>query len=386
MSFTDVLDRSDIRRLRGQIDEVTSDRVEAALGKTSLAFSDYLALISPAAESYLEEMARRARAVTLRRFGRVILLYAPLYLSNECINACLYCGFNVHRTFLRTTLSLDEILSEAGYLKKCGFGHILLVSGEAPHVLPVARLEEMLKALAIDFPSLSLEIYPLSVPAYAQMVEAGADGLTLYQETYDRDIYNTVHSGGKKRDFNWRLEAVERAAQAGFRRLGIGALLGLNDWRYEAIALALHGEYLMKRYWRTQVAISFPRLLNTPEDFTVPSPVDDAALVQVMLALRLYLNDAGLVISTREPPHLRDHLIPLGVTQMSAGSRTEPGGYLNPAEEGAQFAVEDYRHPSQVAEIIRNADYEPVWKDWDHVMHEGLRNADYRQRDAQGHI
>jgi 2-iminoacetate synthase len=386
MSFCDVIDRFDLASLRRQTDEITPGRVENVLGKTQVDFSDYLALISPAADPYLEEMARQAQAITLRRFGRIILLYAPLYLSNECSNACVYCGFNVRREFTRTTLSLDEIVSEAAYLKECGFGHLLLVSGEAPRVLPVARLVESLKVLADDFPSLSLEIYPLSGPGYAQMVEAGADGLTLYQETYDRNTYAAVHPGGRKRDYNWRLEAVERAGQVGFRRIGIGALLGLHDWRYEAIALALHGDYLMKRFWQSQISISFPRLRNLPEGFNIPAPVNDAALVQLMLALRLYLNDAGLIISTREPPHLRDRLIQLGTTQMSAGSRTEPGGYRHPADTGMQFSVEDSRPPSEIAELIRRSGYEPAWKDWDRVMHEGMPHADYRQRDAQGHL
>ncbi len=386
MSFTERLINTDISRLRNQLEEITPSRVEAALAKPQASFSDFLALVSPAAEKYLEEMAQQARQISLRRFGRVILLYVPLYLTNECTNACLYCGFNVNRDLPRITLSLDEILSEAARLKSWGFGHLLLVSGEAPQVLPVARLEEITRTLSEDFPSISLEVYPLSGPAYAQMVEAGADGLTLYQETYNPDTYSIVHPSGRKRDFNWRLEAIERAGVVGFRRLGIGALLGLHDWRYEAIALAMHAEYLMKKFWKSQINISFPRLRNTPEDFTTPAPVDDASMVQLMLALRLYLHDAGLVLSTREPAWLRDRLVPLGITQMSAGSRTEPGGYLHPHEEGSQFLVDDHRPPEEVVEAIRRAGYEPVWKDWDHVMHEGYRHADYRQRDAQGHI
>ena len=386
MSFADILDNSNLPQLRQQLDGITPARVETALAKSPLNFSAFLALISPAARPYLEEMAGRARLITLQRFGRVILLYVPLYLSNVCTNSCRYCGFNVKRHRPRKTLSLDEILAEAVYLKRWGFGHLLLVSGEAPRILPVARLMEILSALKNDFPSLSLEVYPLSGPAYAQVAEAGADGLTLYQETYHRQVYAAMHPAGRKRDFNWRLGAVERAGQAGFRRLGIGALLGLHDWRYEAIALALHADYLMKRFWKTHVTISVPRLINTPEDFTPPAPLDDASLVQLMLALRLYLPDAGLVLSTREPARLRDQLIPLGVTQMSAGSRTEPGGYSRPAQEEAQFMVEDHRPPVQVAQAIRQAGYEPVWKDWDCVMHEGYKDADRRQWDAQGRV
>ncbi|MBU1651933.1 2-iminoacetate synthase ThiH, partial [bacterium] len=364
--------------------EITPDRVASAINKDQADFSDFLALLSPAAQDYLEPMARQAHAISLRRFGRVILMYAPIYLSNECSNACVYCGFKATRDIPRISLNMEEILAEADQLKRWGFGHALLVSGEAPKVLPVARLAEILQALQPDFPSLSLEVYPLSGPGYAQMAEAGADGLTLYQETYDRNVYAKMHPRGKKKDFNWRLDAVERAGQVGMRRLGIGSLLGLNDWRAEAIALALHADYLMKKYWRTQVSISFPRLRNIPENFSIPSLVSDVEMVQMMLALRIFLHDAGIVVSTREPAELRDQLIPLGVTQMSAGSRTEPGGYIHPERRGEQFAVVDERSPAEVARAIQKAGYEPVWKDWDRLMHEGYSHEDHSQWNAQG--
>jgi len=393
MNFTEVLDKSDLTTLRRHVADIRPAEVERALSRSQADFTDFLALISPAAEGYLESMAQLAHKITLRRFGRVILLYTPLYLSNECTNACVYCGFSVQRTLPRITLTLDDILAEANHLKNWGFGHLLLVCGEAPKVVPVARLQQVLEILKNDFPSLSLEVYPLSTPAYAQVAESGADGLTLYQETYSREVYSSVHPTGRKRDFDWRLSVAERAGEAGFRKLGIGALLGLNDWRYEGIALALHADFLMKRFWKTQVAISFPRLRHTPEGFVVPAPTNDAALVQLMLALRIYLHDVGLVLSTREPAQFRDRLIPLGITQMSAGSRTEPGGYLHPAAEGSQFLVEDHRSPAEVAEAIRQAGYEPVWKDWDRLMHgsihslkEGYKDADFRQWDAQGRV
>jgi 2-iminoacetate synthase len=388
MSFAEILGKIEILKLRAEVEGISPARVEKALAASSTQFSDFMALLSPSARPYLELMAQRAHQITLQRFGRVVLLYAPLYISNECTNACLYCGFNVKRTLPRITLSFDQVLAEANYLKSWGFKHLLFVCGEAPKFVPVALLEQVLRALKSDFPSLSLEVYPLSAPAYAQVANAGADGLILYQETYDREVYAQVHPGGRKRDFDWRLSAAERAGQAGFRRLGIGALLGLNDWRYEAIALGMHAQYLMKRFWKTQITVSFPRLRHTPADFNAPAPVGDADLVQLMLALRIYLPDAGMVVSTREAAAFRDRLIPLGVTQMSAGSRTEPGGYLKPVEEGAQFMVEDVRTPTEVAAAIRRAGYEPVWKDWDREMRSGMNmetteDADYRQREAQ---
>ena len=388
MSFAEILNKTDVATLRRGLDGLSAEHVERALGRSQPSFFDFLALISAAARAYLEPMARRAQQITQQRFGRTILLYAPLYLSNECTNACLYCGFNVNRTVPRITLGFDQILTEAAYLRDRGFRHLLLVCGEAPKVVPVAFLEKVLTTLKSDFPSLSLEVYPLSAPAYELVTQAGADGLVLYQETYHRAAYDQAHAGGRKRDFDWRLGAAERAGDAGFRRLGVGALLGLYDWRFEAIALGLHAEYLMKRYWKTQITISFPRLRHTPQEFSPGAPVGDADLVQLMLALRIFLPDAGMVISTREPAAFRDRLIPLGVTQMSAGSRTEPGGYLHPAEAGAQFPVEDHRTPEEVAQVIREAGYEPVWKDWDREMIAGLKPgsgdyANHRQREAQ---
>jgi len=384
MSFAEVLDKANIAELVDGIDTTDRSRVESALVADQADFSDFLALISPAAEGYLEEIAQKARSITLQRFGRIVLLYAPLYLSNECTNSCLYCGFNVHRKLPRITLTPDEALAEAEQLRQFGFAHVLLVCGEAPKYVPVSHLETILHSLRNDFPSLSLEIYPLSTSDYAQLIEAGADGLTLYQETYDRDIYAQVHPSGRKHDFNWRLGAAERAGEVGFRRLGIGSLLGLNDWKFEAVALALHADYLMKRFWKTQVTISFPRLRYASNDFQIASSVNDTELVQMMLALRILHHDTGFVISTREPASLRDRLIPLGVTQMSAGSRTEPGGYLNPAEEGSQFTVDDNRPPSIVAASIIQAGYEPVWKDWDRELHERSYDADYNQWNAKG--
>ncbi len=383
MSIRELLERTDLRRLRSELDVVGESAVEAALGRSSATFADFLTLLSPCAAAYLEPMAERARRITLQRFGRVILMYAPLYLSNACTNACSYCGFNVHRKTARIVLDEPSILAEAGVLHRAGFRHVLLVTGEAPSVFSVDHLAAALRCLAPQFSSLSLEVQPLTTEQYREMADAGADGLTLYQETYDRDVYASVHPAGRKRDYDYRIEAIGRAGEAGLRRLGIGALLGLHDARSEAIALALHADYLMKHYWRSQVSISFPRL-RLPEDSPMRcNPVSDATLVQLLLALRIYLHDVGLVMSTRESSSFRDCLIPLGLTQMSAGSRTEPGGYLHPSRDAVQFEVEDCRSPSEVARAIRAAGYEPVWKDWDRLMHEGKVDAGYNQRKTE---
>jgi 2-iminoacetate synthase len=371
MTFSETLAHFDVRQMRRRVAEASHRQVESALARAQLSMDDLLVLLSPAALPYLEEIAQRAQRLSIQRFGRVITLYAPLYLSNVCSNSCRYCNFNAKQKFPRAILGAAEIRQEALYLRNRGFRHILLVSGEAPQRFPVRRLEEALSALAGEFSSLSIEVQPLTHAEYERMVNAGADGVTLYQETYDREVYAAVHPGGLKRDYDLRLTALERAGEAGIRRLGIGALLGLNDFRSEGIALALHADYLMKRFWRSTVSLSVPRLRHAPVDFNVPSPVGDRELVQLLCALRLAFPDVGLVLSTREPAPLRDALIPLGVTHMSAGSCTTPGGYTQPLQVGAQFEVEDKRSPHEVAEVIRASGYDPVWKDWDRVMHGG---------------
>jgi 2-iminoacetate synthase len=382
MSFAEHLEGADVRALRARVEAASRARVESALAREQPTFSDFLALLGPSARERLEPMAERARAVTLRRFGRVVQLYAPLYLSNACTNPCLYCGFRAPNPIPRVTLSLPEVIAEAAVLRGAGFRHLLLVSGEAPRAVPLERLDETLRSLRADFPSLSLEVYPLETAGYRRLVEAGADGLTLYQETYDRAAYAEAHPSGRKRDYGWRLGTLERGGEAGMRRLTLGALLGLHDWRSEAIAIALHADYLTRRFWRSQVAVSFPRLRHGPSGYAPPAPVSDADLVQLVLAVRLLLPDVGLVLSTREPPRFRDALVPLGITHMSAGSRTEPGGYRVPCEQGAQFDVQDRRSAAEVAAMIARAGYEPVWKDWDRLLHEGLEHADRGERQA----
>lgn len=325
------------------------------------------ALVSEAAGKFLEDMAGLARGVTAKRFGRVVQLYAPLYLSNHCRNACLYCGFNTENRVARRTLSLDEVMEEARHLHGQGIHQILLVSGDCPEQVPEAFLAECASRLKRIFPSVAIEVYPLEEAGYRSLCQAGVDGLAIYQETYSREVYRRMHPAGPKSDFDFRLAAPERGGAAGFRQLGIGALLGLDDWRLEACLLAHHAAYLMKHFWRSQVSISFPRLRPAAGGFQPPHPVSDRQLAQMICALRLALPDAGLVISTRESPQFRDNMAGIGVTRMSAGSRTSPGGYLDeqgPAAE-EQFSVHDGRSVAEVAAAIRNRGYETVWKDWD---------------------
>lgn len=342
--------------------------VERALAAPRLSLDDFVALVSPDATPYLEDMARRAHEATVRRFGRTVRLFAPLYLSNECVSVCTYCGFSAGNDIARRTLSPVEVLAEAVALKARGFRDLLLVSGEHARIVSKDYLVECVRVLAPEVPSLSVEVQVWDTDTYRRLVEAGCDGVVVYQETYDRSTYADVHLKGKKRNYQWRLEAPDRAAAAGVRRLGIGVLLGLHrDWRADAIALAAHAQALIRRHWRCEVSVSLPRLRPAAGGYEPADPVDDRSFVQLICALRLFLPDVGITLSTRERPELRDALLRLGVTAMSAGSHTEPGGYAAPSDAEPQFEISDTRSPDEIVAVLRAAGYDPVWKDWQRV-------------------
>lgn len=348
-------------------------------------------LIKPCSDEQLEQMAHESRRITLKHFGSTIRLFAPLYLSNECINICKYCGFSRDNPILRVTLTPEQVEAEARHLIKEGFRSILLVAGEHPKFVNSQYLMECTERLKkLGVPSIHLEVGPMETEDYLPLVHAGAEGLIVYQETYNRQIYDEMHEAGPKRNFDWRLACPDRAYAAGFRRIGIGALLGLADWREEAIGLAEHLQGLLKRCWKTFFTVSLPRLRPAAGEFTPLTHASDRDLTQLICALRITFPQVGIVLSTRESAQLRNGLIPIGITMMSAGSHTEPGGYTGvgkddlhltrkgkkekaPAEliqsEGEQateqFAIADHRSADDVAKQIRSMGYEAVWKDWD---------------------
>lgn len=365
MSFASSLAAEPLDRHLSRAEEASAADVDRALGAARPSFSDFLALLSPRAAPRLEVLARRAQELTRERFGRVIQLYAPLYVSNECTNACVYCGFRRANPIRRLTLTREQVADEARALWNRGFRSLLLVSGEAPSAVPIELWEDLARGLRPLFPSLAVEIYPLDAAGYRRLADAGIDGLTVYQETYDRILYERVHPSGRKADFDWRLGAAERGAAAGMRRVGIGALLGLGPWRREAVALGLHALWLQREQWRTQVCVSFPRLRRALGGIEPPAPVSDAELLQLACSLRLLLPDAGLVLSTRESAAFRDGMSRICITHMSAGSRTEPGGYTRPDQADGQFSVEDSRPAAEVAARLAQSGLDPVWKDWD---------------------
>jgi 2-iminoacetate synthase len=359
---------TNVRALRDHASGASEAAVQRALSREHRTLEDFAVLLSDAASAHLEEMARRAHETTVRRFGRTVNLFAPLYLSNECVSTCTYCGFSAGNEIARRTLSVTEVLTEALELRKRGFRHLLLVAGEHARIVSKDYLVECVRALAPHIPSLSVEVQVWDTATYQRLVDAGCEGLVVYQETYDRDTYSAVHLKGKKRNYDWRLAAPDRGAAAGMRRLGIAALLGLHDdWRSEAIALAAHARSLTRRWWRTDVTVSLPRLRPAAGGFVPADPVDDRSFVQLLCALRLTLPDVGVVLSTRESPEFRDAILRLGVTHMSAGSHTEPGGYATASDAEQQFEVSDTRSPDDVAAHLRAAGYDPVWKDWERV-------------------
>ncbi len=382
MDFAPTIDAWPRERLQALYTSASAAGVEAALAREERNLHDLAALLSPAARPYLEPMAREAQRLTRWHFGRTISLYVPIYLSNLCAADCVYCGFAAHSRSRekRTTLTPEQIERECETLAGQGFQNVLLLTGEAPKAVPVSYIAEAVSIARRYFAGVSVEIYTLDAKGYEELCRSGLEGVTLYMETYDRETYGEVHRLGRKTDYAYRLEAMGRAGDAGVRRLSIGALLGLSDWRFDVLWLGLHARHLQKQSWQSSLAVSFPRLRHTPGRYSVQHPVSDAELVQIMLALRLFLPEAGFNLSTRETAALRDRLIPLGVTSMSAGSSTRPGGYATHSPNGIhaperrevleQFEIEDDRPAAEVAEAIRHAGYDPVWKDFDRAFDE----------------
>ncbi len=365
MTFYDVLERYDLSVERDTILAKSDADVLRALSAPALKIQDFKALISPAAERFLDKMAIRAEALTQQRFGKTVQMYVPLYLSNYCINACVYCGFNHANKILRKKLSMDEVAREADAIRALGFKHILLVAGEAPKQAGIDFYVEVVRFLRPYFAQISIEVQPLKEEEYRRLVDAGVSYVCVYQETYDKKAYPLYHPHGLKADFRYRLETPDRAASGGIKKIGIGALLGLEDWRTDALCTALHLRYLEKTYWRTKYSISLPRLRPNVGGYEPKDPITDKQMAQLICAFRIFDSQVDISLSTRESARFRDMAMRIGATTMSAGSSTRPGGYADPHEELEQFAINDNRTPVQMQAAIRAQGYEPIWKDWD---------------------
>jgi len=367
--FTAIFEAYDWDTITNQIESKTHQEVRMALQKKRRSLEDFKALVSPAAAPFLEPMAQLSHQLTQKRFGKTIQMYVPLYLSNECQNICTYCAFSLDNAIPRRTLNGAEILQEVAVLKQMGYDHVLLVTGEAARTVGVDYLREAIRIIRPHFSNISIEVQPLNEDDYRLLREEGLYAVLVYQETYRKDNYKQYHTRGKKANFSYRLETPDRLGKAGIHKIGLGTLIGLEDWRTEAFFTALHLQYLEKTYWRTKYSLSFPRLRPIAQagsdghkDFE--RYMSDRELVQLICAYRLLDEELELSLSTREEESFRDHVISLGITSMSAGSRTNPGGYAVATQSLEQFEISDERSPEAIAAVIRSKGYEPVWKDW----------------------
>ena len=367
MSFYDEYQGYSEVDVESVLENTTSDQVVKIIGKERLTVMDFLALLSPAAEEHLELMAQKAYALTVQQFGRVILLYTPMYLSDYCTNHCTYCGFNITNVFTRKQLTLEEVEKEAQKIAASGLKHILILTGDVPKIAGVAYMQDCVAILKKYFSSIAIEVYALDTEEYQQLVVSGVESMTIYQETYNAEIYDGLHLSGPKKNYRYRLDAPERACQAGIRSVNVGALLGLDNWRKDGFFTGLHANYLQNKYSHMEVSISLPRIRPTMGKCETGRPVDDRNLVQMLTAFRLFMPRAGITLSTREKAEFRNHAIKLGVTKMSAGVNTAVGGHIEAQENSGQFAVSDERDVNQMCHDILKLGYQPVFKDWQEI-------------------
>ncbi|MBI3501764.1 MAG: 2-iminoacetate synthase ThiH [Bacteroidetes bacterium] len=369
-SFEEIFSGYDWNEVQESIYSKTSLDVKIALnrnGKKTL--EDFKALISPAGKNHLEEMAQLSHRITQKRFGKTLQMYVPLYLSNECQNICTYCGFSLDNKIPRKTLTDEEILKEVSVIKAMGYDHVLLVTGEANKTVGVSYLANAINLIRPFFSNISIEVQPLEQNEYEFLISLGLHSVLVYQETYHRENYSAHHPKGKKSNFSYRIETPERLGKAEVYKIGLGVLIGLEDWRSDSFFCAMHLDYLEKKFWQTKYSVSFPRL-RPAEGAELPKKfLSDKELTQLICAYRIFDEEVELSLSTRESPKFRDNIIKLGITSISAGSKTNPGGYAVGKESLEQFEIHDERSPKEISEMIRRQGYEAVWKDWDRTYH-----------------
>lgn len=372
--FADVIGMYDWDKTIELVENATIEEVDSVLAKAqrnrkSLTPEEFAILISPAASSRINEMAILSNHFTSERFGKTISLYIPMYVGNACTNKCVYCGFNHDNPFERTILTQSQIEQECKAIKRLGpFENLLIVSGEYPSLCGVEYLEKTLHTCRPYFHNLTIEVQPMRAADYERLTHSGLNGVVCFQETYHREAYKRYHPKGMKSHFEWRLNGYDRMGEAGVHKIGLGALLGLEDWRGDVVMMARHLRYLQKKYWRSRYSVNFPRMRPSESGFQPVSIISDKELAQLTFAFRIFDHDVDISYSTREAPEYRDNMIPLGVTSMSAGSKTDPGGYASAPDSLEQFEVSDERRPIDVEAAIRAHGYDPVWKDWDSVF------------------
>ena len=372
--FADIIGQWDWDETGRRIQSTTREDAErvlaqARLNRKALTVDDFMALISPAAAPLLEEMAKLSRRFTLERFGNTISMYIPMYVSNACANGCVYCGFNHSNPMRRTVLTMDQVDAECRAIKRLGpFENLLIVSGEFPSLCGVDYFAEVLRVCRRHFHNLTIEVQPLKTAEYARLAEEGLHGVVCFQETYHREAYRKYHPRGMKSVFEWRLNGYDRMGQAGLHKIGLGVLIGLEDWRTDVTMMAHHLRYLQRRYWRSRYSVNFPRMCPSETGFQPNVVISDRELAQLTFAFRIFDHDVDISYSTREAATFRDNMLRLGVTSMSAGSRTEPGGYVTSPDALEQFEITDTRTPAEVSADIERMGYDVVWKDWDSVI------------------
>ena len=364
-NFKEVFDAHNWEQVKESIYSKTTADVEHALHTPKKTLEDFKALISPAAAGYLEQMANLSQQITRKRFGHTMQMYVPLYLSNECQNICTYCGFSLDNKMRRKTLSEEEILQEVQPLKAFGYDHVLLVTGEANQTVGAEYFKKALQIIRPHFSHISMEVQPLDREEYEELIPYGLNTVLVYQETYHKDDYRKHHLKGKKSNFYYRLDTPDRLGKAGIHKMGLGVLIGLEDWRTDSFFTALHLNYLERTYWQTKYSISFPRLRPFCGGLAPKVEMTDRELVQLICAYRICNEEVELSLSTREPEKFRNNVIKLGITSMSAGSKTNPGGYAVEPASLEQFEISDERSPAEIVAMLRSEGYEAVWKDWD---------------------
>jgi 2-iminoacetate synthase len=368
MTFKDIFESYNWDETKESIYAKTKADVEDALHRSKRTLEDFKALISPAAADYLEPMAQLSRQLTLKRFGNTIQMYIPMYLSNECQNICTYCGFSFDNKLPRRTLTDKEILQETEHIKNLGYQHILLVTGEANQTVGLDYFKNTLKLMIPHFSHVAMEVQPLDQNEYEELVQLGLNTVLVYQETYHKEDYKKHHPKGKKSNFDYRLDTPDRLGKAAVHKIGLGTLIGLEDWRTDSFFTALHLNYLEKTYWQTKYSVSFPRLRPHAGGLQPKVEISDKELVQLICAYRIFDEEVELSISTRESEKFRNNIIKLGITSMSAESKTNPGGYVVEPQSLEQFEIDDARSTKEISEMIKQQGYEPVWKDWDAAL------------------
>jgi 2-iminoacetate synthase len=367
-TFSNHFEQLNWDQIKSDIYSKTEIDVRHALDKSKRNLEDFQALISPAAAPFLEEMAQKSKALTQKRFGKALRMYIPMYLSNECQNICTYCGFSLDNKIPRKTLTDDEIIKEAEIVKAMGYDHILLVTGEANKTVGIDYFVHAIRLLKPYFSQISIEVQPMDQHEYEILNQEGVYAVLVYQETYKEDDYKLHHPKGKKSNFHYRLQTPDRLGKAGIHKIGLGVLYGLEDWRVDTYMCAEHLDYLEKTYWKTHYAISFPRLRPCSGGIDLKSNMTDRELVQLICAYRLLNEELELSMSTRESENFRNNVIPLGITSISADSKTDPGGYANPQVNLEQFEIDDKRSTASFIDVIKNQGYQPVFKDWDNAL------------------